>query len=354
MVPLQGQASQPEDIIGKVEYEYKQALERPIGFYRGFFIYLGHLDERGNFVPLPFRKPIDFRKGGSGPDYTVINAIYVETKTEQVYEYRSGVLVKGTMDEKGNFIPEIGSAMLLFKDYRYGKGALRIYNLPGKFQRKWDIMAVDSIRNLLSSSIDPESMRREVEAWKKGPLYQVASGAQYLLPFLLKWEFAEAGRYRWQEGQHNLNQVEGRAAFALEILLGIKLSIITPGSIQEDRMKVHQEAKRAVENFLTLAMKTSAATKTEKIEVLKARYHGKIKAGKRDGKGLEYHKTMYKLLLEWPPLGRKLSDLQEIIGDLGESELGYVRYHFGNGLGVEYIIRTKDGLISSVLMYGRD
>ncbi|HET6572006.1 MAG TPA: hypothetical protein VFG68_00260 [Fimbriiglobus sp.] len=53
---------------------------------------------------------------------------------EEVYEYRSGRLIKGTLHKTGNFVPELGSKVLDFKDYD-PHGRRRVYNLPGVLRR---------------------------------------------------------------------------------------------------------------------------------------------------------------------------------------------------------------------------
>jgi hypothetical protein len=55
---------------------------------------------------------------------------------KNVYEFRSGRLIKGEIDAKGYFIPEIGSKVIDFKDYRYRKDGPRIWNLPGRFEKR--------------------------------------------------------------------------------------------------------------------------------------------------------------------------------------------------------------------------
>ncbi len=101
----------------------------------------GHLSNQGEFVPdyglpaLPFVKP----KGGDDlqdlfRDGTQRSMYYTLPRdgkdTEEVYEYRSGRLIKGTLQKTGNFVPELGSKVLDFKDFN-PLASWRIYNLPG-------------------------------------------------------------------------------------------------------------------------------------------------------------------------------------------------------------------------------
>lgn len=59
-------------------------------------------------------------------------------KNPHVYEYRSGVLVPGKLQEYSAFIPEVGGKIIDFKDYKYTPDGPQIYNLPGFFMKKSD------------------------------------------------------------------------------------------------------------------------------------------------------------------------------------------------------------------------
>src|SRR5262245_27601536 len=115
----------------KVQYEYREDLKPVVGLLRQGRVALGHLDPKGNFLPLPKVEPIDPRQPFSGPAYTIINR--PTRPNEPVYEFRSGLLVKGKLTEAGDFVPDEGGKVIALRDYRYGKEAPRIYNLPGKF-----------------------------------------------------------------------------------------------------------------------------------------------------------------------------------------------------------------------------
>jgi hypothetical protein len=99
----------------------------------------GTLSSQGEFVPykhLPVipRFNVPKHRSITDPDYLkrpfVYNIPRDGKKTEPVYEYRSGRLIKGTLHAYGNFEPEVGSRVIRFKDYTLPYG-LRIYNLPG-------------------------------------------------------------------------------------------------------------------------------------------------------------------------------------------------------------------------------
>jgi hypothetical protein len=115
----------------KVQYKYHEDLKPYVGLLRQGLVALGHLDSKGNFIPLPKVEPIDPRKPFSGPAYTIINR--PSRPNEPVYEFRSALLVKGKLTGEGDFVPDEGGKVIALRDYHYGKEAPRIYNLPGKF-----------------------------------------------------------------------------------------------------------------------------------------------------------------------------------------------------------------------------
>jgi hypothetical protein len=118
---------------GADEYEYVKDTNQYVAIFRGEFRSIGKLDAAGNFDPDPRYHNV---QGGlsSVPAFIVLNRLH--PRKERVYEYRSDRLILGELDEKGNFVPEIGSKVIEFKDYQYKKGAVRIYNLPGYYVKK--------------------------------------------------------------------------------------------------------------------------------------------------------------------------------------------------------------------------
>jgi hypothetical protein len=125
---------------------YRTYMKAPPWFARviGDVMELGHLNDAGDFIPdyglpiFPYVKveTPDVLRDGSGRTiyYTLPKGgtedVWKKKDTEEVYEFRSGRLIKGTLHKTGNFVPELGSKILDFKDYD-PRGRRRIYNLPG-------------------------------------------------------------------------------------------------------------------------------------------------------------------------------------------------------------------------------
>jgi hypothetical protein len=115
------------------DYEFVKDTESWVAKLCGDIFFLGKLDSAGNFVPD--NKYMGFKKGqplSQVPPFRFINA----EVQKGIYEYRSGRLIPGDIDERGNFVPALGGKVLDFKDYEYSPKAAKIYNLPGKFVKK--------------------------------------------------------------------------------------------------------------------------------------------------------------------------------------------------------------------------
>lgn len=113
------------------EYEFQAVESRPVmWFLPGQGYCYGRVNASGSFVPNELTTP---ERGEFG---SFKLPLIVPLRGEVAYEFRSGMLIKGTADAKWNFVPEIGSEVIPFEDYKYSKDAPRIYNLPGRFVEK--------------------------------------------------------------------------------------------------------------------------------------------------------------------------------------------------------------------------
>jgi hypothetical protein len=117
----------------KDEYEFVKDTDKWVSMIMGDRHPIGKLDDAGNFIAD--KRYFDIRKGqplSQIPPSRTINS----PEQKDVYEFRSGRLIPGDIDDKGNFIPTAGGSILDFKDYHYSPKAPKIYNLPGKFVLK--------------------------------------------------------------------------------------------------------------------------------------------------------------------------------------------------------------------------
>jgi hypothetical protein len=113
---------------GGDEYEFVPDIGRRVGLICGPRVRrIGKLDAKGDF-----RVEFELPGIGSEPTYTLLNG----ARPLKAYEYRSGRLILGTMMPDGNFVPEVGSTVIDFKDFHYSPTATPIWNLPGYFKKK--------------------------------------------------------------------------------------------------------------------------------------------------------------------------------------------------------------------------
>jgi hypothetical protein len=130
----------PAVLLPADEYEFVPDPRRWVQVNRNegnqHYLSRGRLDAAGNLVPDKYWLNWDQSLPISG-----LHAIHLNEITYQaVYEYRSGVLVKGRIDDRScNFVPDLGSKVVTFQDYLRGYRAgvdPRIWNLPGTIERK--------------------------------------------------------------------------------------------------------------------------------------------------------------------------------------------------------------------------
>lgn len=114
------------------EYVFVPNTDRKVRICRGELLLVGRLDAEGSFRELVRYKRGQQLTGGVGG--VLINDTMPDGSPRPVYEYRSGMLIKGELHDDGSFVPEIGSTIIPFKDYRYAPDAIPIWNLPGRFK----------------------------------------------------------------------------------------------------------------------------------------------------------------------------------------------------------------------------
>ncbi len=120
------------------DYRFVPNTERLVGIYRNKSLLIGRLDADGEFHQTQRLEP--FVGPGleelelivySGPGYEHLNS--GSTTPRKVYEFRSGMLIPGTIQEQGNFVPEEGGKIVSFKTYQYSASVTPIWNLPGRY-----------------------------------------------------------------------------------------------------------------------------------------------------------------------------------------------------------------------------
>ncbi len=114
------------------DYVFVPDTDRCVEICHDLTTSIGKLDAAGNFLPDDINKPRGHRRSAETRSIKILNA----KPEKNVYEFRSGRLIKGELNRNGYFIPEIGSKVIDFKDYHYRPDVPRIWNLPGRFEKR--------------------------------------------------------------------------------------------------------------------------------------------------------------------------------------------------------------------------
>jgi hypothetical protein len=214
------------------------------------------------------------------------------------------------------------------------------------------LVTISQIRSFLNRRTDVTSLQNDLTKWKGAPLYQRVALLDFLVGSLSDVGHVETINYEWKQGSNDKNHVAGRAAWALEEILGAKLMDVIPTSSDDDLSRIHGDAERLVsvyrEGILTLASEYEVGGPPDE---LKASYAGKI--GLSAVGAIESAVAMGQLLEEWFPVGKKLDTLEAILGFQGTRSGKQVEFRFDSGfLGIAYHFIVVDGVIISVAIHG--
>jgi hypothetical protein len=114
----------------KKKYVFHEDTDRWVAVERGEWHLVGKLDRNGDFVEEFMWKK---GQGKSLTTTTTLNPAIYAWKPQNIYEFRSGMLIPGALQPDGRFVPEAGGKIIPFKDYEYSPTATPIWNLPGVF-----------------------------------------------------------------------------------------------------------------------------------------------------------------------------------------------------------------------------
>lgn len=133
IISMVGPSAMNACVLNQDEYEFVKDTERWVVLIQGDKHSIGKLDGSGNFLPdKRWLRQKPEQMASMVPPSILINS----PGQKGVYEFRSGRLIPGDIDESANFVPTVGGRIIDFKDFRYSPKAPKIYNLPGKFVRK--------------------------------------------------------------------------------------------------------------------------------------------------------------------------------------------------------------------------
>jgi hypothetical protein len=176
--------------------------------------------------------------------------------------------------------------------------------------------------------------------WKASPGYLKVTLLQALVA-----RVGDSAKATWEKSDedpkgYDFETVSGRAFWGSAVL--------TDYAPKDGKPLADPEvAKKAIAAYCD-ALDAAATAKAYDVGKLKAKYAGKITPGIHHG-GAKANDQMFALLDEWWPLGKKLDDLEEIIGHKGEVKDGWVRFTFDTGFaGGASFFAVEDGVIRQV------
>jgi hypothetical protein len=118
------------------DYIFVPDTSRQIRLCRGDEQLFGRFDSEGNFIQEQ-KFPVTAELS-SAPCGICLTFVGPGIEPIPVFEYRSGRLIPGVINDTGSFVPNLGGTTSSFKEYRCGPGVPPIWNLPGYFVSKKD------------------------------------------------------------------------------------------------------------------------------------------------------------------------------------------------------------------------
>ena len=114
---------------------YVPCPDELVYFVRDTGLYVGKLEPSGDFEQRErMQFPVDDKTLGIVHSWRnelprLLNPML--GPQSQVYEFRSGLLIPGTLTIQGRFVPALGGTITRFEDYQFSPHTPGIWNLPG-------------------------------------------------------------------------------------------------------------------------------------------------------------------------------------------------------------------------------
>jgi len=191
-----------------------------------------------------------------------------------------------------------------------------------------------------------------LQGWSRGRAYEKLAVAEALLESMATEEDCPpTSDYEWKPGTDDLSLPAGRAKWALERLLGVKLSrTVDRDASLKDLKALRAGASRLVEAYRQgiVALAADHEVPPEHFERLRRKYRGHI-VPRTVQDVQKCFWAMDDLLGEWPPIGRKYEDLAVIAGAKARQRDYGVAYEFvSDRTATEVRLTIRNGVILSV------
>jgi hypothetical protein len=190
------------------------------------------------------------------------------------------------------------------------------------------------------------------EVWMPARAYEKLAVADGLLVSMISQEKCSAPNYQRRPGTDDLSLSAGRAKWALERLLGIKLrGTVTRSTTEGEVTALHAEASQVVEAYRQgiIAANADRPVSSRRFGLLRTKYNGKIVPESHEA-AKDSCTLMDELLREWPPIGKSYEELVGIIGVRGQPRDDGIVYRFQGDVwpGYQFIFVVENGTIRLV------
>jgi micrococcal nuclease len=246
--------------------------------------------------------------------------------------------------------------------------------------------------------------KKRVEDLQKAPVFMNITLGEELIPkfgvptlsfggFNKSKGMVQTRNYQHMQGTHDLHLRGGRAVWVFEKIFHTSFPPITLDSPDDRIFDVMDRAEKILKAYQAGLMDASSrqykqAISAEKLvkkykkrtdpevqkidayrlgvkdimdhyrfgislDKLVKKYEDKIKPGITGEDAPEYRKQFTKLLEEWMPIGKKVSELTRIVGEKPDDPHQLQSYSFDTGFsGLKFIFRVEDGKITAVITRG--
>lgn len=198
----------------------------------------------------------------------------------------------------------------------------------------------------LMQAKDARSLEEKLGVLKTAPLYQRLWLSDRLSDFLGDGSALPLNGYQAVTDQHDLRRMNGRAAHAIEALMGMHVSVSRQHETEEN-LQARRQLVRAV-----LKAQKDAKRKKQNMDIQKLQrdYSSKVRTGMHDN-AMKSARVMLDLFDEWFPLGASPVVLKDILGIEGVKNDKGILYAFEDSFtefSIQLVLDAEDGTIQWV------
>lgn len=212
---------------------------------------------------------------------------------------------------------------------------------------------------ILAGKMNADDFEKETLKWKTAPTRKKIEKIPSILKCIQIDDCLHMDKYIYEEGKNDLERTSGRAAEVIEVVYGLKAGKIGPKSSKSDIAAIFDRAKELLDAYAKGAIDMSKEIYSVSKERMKEKYANKItfEVKNKDNvtKVRDGMRKMDELLKEWFPLGKKISDLEEIVGEKSDrkSKQNFAMYYFEMGMTTyRYEFQLDNDIIINIKIHG--